>query len=117
MSGIVFFASESRAETVPFYTDRLGAEVWLEQTDCTVLQYDNMRFGFCERESADTDGILTFVTADRDGVDVLYDELADRARDPPEENPKYDIYHFFADDPEGRAVEVQAFDRETEAVR
>jgi hypothetical protein len=117
MSGIVFFASESRAETVSLYTDRLGAEVWLEQTDCTVLKYDNMLVGFCERESADTDGILTFVTDDRDGVDALYDELADQARDPPEANPRYDIYHFFADDPEGRAVEVQSFDHETEAVR
>ncbi|WP_423744440.1 VOC family protein (plasmid) [Haladaptatus sp. SPP-AMP-3] len=117
MSGIVFFASEVRAETVSFYVDRFGADVWLEQTDCTVLQYDNMRFGFCERESADTDGILTFVTDDRDGVDALYDDLADCACDPPEANPRYDIYHFFAEDPEGRAVEVQSFDSVTEPVR
>ncbi len=116
MSGIVFFASERRTETVEFYTDRLGAEVWLEQPDCTILQYDNMRFGFCERESADTDGILTFVADEREGVDSLYDELADCAREEPEANPTYDIYHFFAADPEGRAVEVQTFDHETRSV-
>ncbi|WP_458188512.1 VOC family protein [Haladaptatus sp. NG-WS-4] len=112
MRGIVFFASESRERTVSFYTGRLGAEVWLEQPDCTILQFDNLLFGFCERDAADTDGILTFVTDDREGVDALYDELADCARERPAENPRYDIYHFFADDPEGRAVEVQTFDHE-----
>ncbi|WP_049970138.1 glyoxalase/bleomycin resistance/dioxygenase family protein [Haladaptatus cibarius] len=116
MSGIIFFASENRAETVEFYTDRLGADVWLEQTDCTILKYDNMLFGFCARDSADTDGILTFITDDRAGVDSRYEELADCAREEPNANPEYDIYHFFADDPEGRAVEVQTFDHETESV-
>ncbi|WP_458205384.1 VOC family protein [Haladaptatus sp. NG-SE-30] len=116
MSSIVFFASESRAETVSFYTDRLGAEVWLKQPDCTILKYDNLLFGFCQRDSADTEGILTFVTDDREGVDRLYDELADCAREKPAGNPRYDIYHFFADDPEGRAVKVQTFDHSTESV-
>lgn len=116
MSGIVFFASENRETTVEFYTDRLGADVWLEQTDCTILKYDNMLFGFCARESADTDGILTFVADDRDGVDSLYDELEGCTREQPETNPAYDIYHFFADDPEGRTVEVQTFDHKTKSV-
>ncbi|RBI64054.1 VOC family protein [halophilic archaeon] len=116
MSGVVFFASEDRERTVSFYTDRLGADVWLEQPDCTVLKYDNMLFGFCERESADTDATVTFVTDDRAGVDALHEELADRARGDPVENERYDIYQFFADDPEGRTVEVQTFLRETDPV-
>nr|WP_266077919.1 hypothetical protein [Haladaptatus caseinilyticus] len=75
-----------------------------------------MLFGFCSRESADTDGILTFVTDDREGVDSLYDELKAWAQEKPDANPNYDIYHFFAEDPEGRTVEVQTFDHETKSV-
>jgi len=116
MSGVVFFASEDRERTVTFYVDRLDATVWLEQPDCTILQYDNMLFGFCERESADTDGTVTFVTDDRAGVDALHERLADRARGDPVENERYDIYQFFADDPEGRTVEVQTFLHETDPV-
>lgn len=109
MSGIVFFATREHDRVVEFYTETMGAEVWLEQPDCTVLRYDNQLLGFCDREAADTEGVVTFVRDDRDGVDELYDRLGDRARGPPEENERYEIYQFFADDPEGRTVEVQAF--------
>ncbi len=34
------------------------------------------------------------------------------ARDAPVHNERYDIYHFFAVDPEGRAVEFQRFESE-----
>jgi len=116
VTGIVFFASEAHDAVVGFYTDRLGADVWLEQPDCTVLRYDNQLFAFCDREEADTDGILTFVVADRDAVDAAHADLADVAREEPHENERYDIYQFFADDPEGRTVEVQAFLHDTDPV-
>jgi len=116
MSGIVFFASASLEETLAFYQETLGATRWLEQPDCTILQYDNMLLGFCEREAADTDGTITFVTDSRAGVDEAYDALADRARGEPVENERYRIYQFFAEDPEGRTIEVQTFLHETEPI-
>ena len=109
MSGIVFHATERLEEVVTFYVDRMGAEVRLEQPDCTILRYENLLFGFCDRETADTCGILTFVYPDRDAVDAAHDRLSDVAREEPHENPTYDIYQFFAEDPEGRTVECQAF--------
>jgi hypothetical protein len=109
MSGIVFFASEAHDDVLEFYTDRLGADVWLEQPDCTILRYDNQLFGFCDREDAETDGILTFVVEDRAAVDAVHDDLADVAREDPHENERYDIYQFFADDPDGRTAEFQTF--------
>lgn len=42
--------------------------------------------GFCEREAADTDGIVTFVHSDRVAVDDAYDRLQAYARGPPVEN-------------------------------
>jgi hypothetical protein len=109
MDGIVFFRTERQDEVVAFYRD-LGATVWREQPDCTILQAGDFRFGFCSREDADTEGIVTFVFEDRAGVDDAYAALGDRAAEPPQYNGTYDIYQFFAGDPEGRTVEFQTFE-------
>ncbi|MFC6974228.1 VOC family protein [Halomicroarcula sp. GCM10025709] len=108
MDGIVFFATERHDEVVRFYRD-LGAAVWREQPDCTILEAGGFRFGFCARDHADTEGIVTFVFEDRAGVDAAYESLADPG-DPPAFNDTYDIYQCFATDPEGRTVEFQTFE-------
>jgi catechol 2,3-dioxygenase-like lactoylglutathione lyase family enzyme len=109
MSGIVFYATERHDAVIDFYTDRLGADVWLEQPDCTVLKHDNLLVGFCARDRTDDCGILTFVYPDREAVDAVHADLSDVAREAPHENERYDIYQFFAEDPDGRTVEVQTF--------
>lgn len=57
MDGIVFFATGDLGPVVEFYADVVGAEVWLEQPDCTVLTHGGFRFGFCGR--AETDDCAT----------------------------------------------------------
>jgi hypothetical protein len=109
MDGIVFFRTERYEEVVGFYRD-LGASVWREQPDCTILSAGGFRFGFCDRDTADTEGIITFVYPGRDGVDRTYDRLADRADGEPVFNDTYDIYQFFATGPEGRTIEFQTFE-------
>ena len=109
MDGIVFFRTERHDDVIDFYRE-LGAEIWLEQPDCTILQAGAFRFGFCDRDAADTEGIVTFVFEDRSGVDEMYERLADAAEDEPRFNETYDIYQFFASDPEGRTVEFQCFE-------
>lgn len=109
MSGIVFFGSEQHESIASFYTDQVGADVWLDQSACTILQYDNLLFGFCQADAAETDGVLTFVTDDRAGVDEFYDRFEDRSRGEPAVNEEYEIYQFFAADPEGRTMEFQTF--------
>lgn len=96
-------------EVVDFYRERLDAAVWLEQPGCTILAHDEFRLGFCDRDRTDDCGVVTFYYDDRATVDRTYERLADVARGPPEENERYDIYQFFADDPDGRTVEVQTF--------
>jgi hypothetical protein len=110
MPGLVFFRTANRERVVEFYTDRLEFERWLEQEGgCTILQRANLLVGFCEADQSETDGIVTVAVEDRAAVDALYEELADVARGEPAENEAFDIYQFFAEDPDGRAVEVQTF--------
>lgn len=115
MSAITFFATTELDRIEEFYQN-IGATVWLEQPDCTILKYDNQLLGFCEREEADTEGIVTFVYADEAGVDSMYERLTERARDEPHENEAYDIYQFFAEDPDGRTIEFQTFQHPTEEI-
>lgn len=109
MPGIVFLSTRRLGEIVEFYTSRLGMKVWLEQEDCTILQYDNLTIGFCQRDHADTGGVITFWHDSREEVDAMYARLRDIAESSPRENSKYRIYHFFLRDPEGRTLEVQNF--------
>ncbi|MFC5133175.1 MULTISPECIES: VOC family protein [Haloferacaceae] len=109
MSGIVFYATEDHDAVVGFYRERLGMDVWLDQPDCTILRHGNLLVGFCDRDRTDDCGIVTFVYSDRAGVDAAHDRLGEAADEEPHENERYDIYQFFATDPDGRTVECQAF--------
>ena len=109
MSGIFVLSTMMRDEIVEFYTTRLELNIWIEQEDCTILRQDNLILGFCQRETADTGGIITFWYGSDKEVDDEYAKLADVAEGPPEVNEKYRIYHFFFRDPEGRMLEVQRF--------
>lgn len=121
--GITFFRTGNRDEVVGFYRDRLGCAVWREQPECTIIHRDGYALGFCDvespqavqadeatSESVETEGCLTFLHDDRAGVDADYETLADVADGEPRYNETYDIYQFFAEDPEGRTVEVQTFE-------
>lgn len=117
MTGIVFFRTDRRSQVVDFYTDTLGFEEWLKQDGgCTILQRENLLVGFCDADQSETAGIVTVVVEDREAVDHLYNRLESRADEPPAENPSFDIYQFFLDDPDGRAVEIQTFLHETPPV-
>lgn len=109
MGGIIFFKTNNLDRIVSFYQTRLRMTIWLEQPDCTILNYGNLLLGFCERESAETEGMITLVFESKKEVDDMYDDLQDIAIDKPNENEKYKIYQFFAKDPEGRVLEFQAF--------
>jgi hypothetical protein len=112
MDAIVFFRTERLADVVAFYRDRVGTEVWLEQPDCTILRVGDSRVGFCRGEAAETEGVITFVVDTRAAVEERHADLADVADGEPRFNERYEIYQFFATDPEGRTVEVQTFEHE-----
>lgn len=109
MAGIVFFQTEKYEEVSRFYTEELEMSIWLKQQDCLILQHGNLLLGFCEREPTQKNGIITLFYPHREQIDTQYKQLKDRAQAPPVVNEQYNIYHFFASDPEGRLIEFQAF--------
>ena len=108
-TGVVFFATVRLEDLTVFYTQKVGADLWMDQGDCRIFRHGQFLFGFCQREASETCGILTFVYPDRDGVDRMYEVFRDGALGAPRENLRYPIYNFFARDPEGRMIEFQFF--------
>jgi len=109
MSGIVFFKTGKLDELKNFYSNVIGCEIWLEQADCALFRHGNFIFGFCQRDEIDTGGMLTFFYENREEVDFMYEKIKDLAISAPAQNDKYEIYQFFARDPEGRMLEFQYF--------
>ena len=109
MSGIVFFGTNKLDELKNFYINEVGCDIWLEQADCIIFRHGNFLLGFCRRAEADITGIVTFFFDSREEVDRFYKKFSSTAENPPAENEKYRIYHFFTRDPEGRKVEFQYF--------
>ncbi|MFW9792869.1 MAG: VOC family protein [Candidatus Thorarchaeota archaeon] len=109
MAGIIFFRTMMLNEIIDFYVNEIGMHIWLEQEDCTILSHGNLLLGFCQRETPEHEGMITFFYPTEDDVDSMYKLLQDIAKAEPVVNEKYQIYQFFAEDPEGRALEFQAF--------
>ncbi len=107
--GIIFLRTAQLEEITDFYIDSVGCTLWLDQGGCRIFQHGNMLLGFCGSEQAETEGVITFFYPYKEGVDAAYKIFKDKADDPPRENSKYRIYHFYTRDPEGRSVEFQAF--------
>ena len=108
-TGVVFLKTLELELITEFYTQRVGAELWMDQRDCRIFRHGQFLFGFCQREESEACGILTFVYSDREAVDAMHEEFRDEALDAPCDNPSYPIYNFFARDPEGRLIEFQVF--------
>lgn len=108
-SGIVFFKTHQLEKLKHFYIEEVGCSMWMDQGDCCILSHGQFLFGFCTRPQQDLGGIITFVYDDNTEVDKLYARFSAIADGPPRLNTNYPIYHFFATDPEGRAIEFQVF--------
>ncbi len=96
-----------------FYGGVLGLPLVLDQGPCRIYRAAGEAFvGIClagARPVATEGVILTLVTPE---VDSWYQELARREvtlEGPPAVNPTYNIYNFFARDPDGHLVEFQKF--------
>ncbi|MFX0183647.1 MAG: VOC family protein [Candidatus Hodarchaeota archaeon] len=109
MAGILFQTTKNLSKIIDFYTTKIEAKIWINQTDCIILKHDNFLLGFCQREKISTGCLVTFFYSSKQEVDRIFQTLKDYAVTNPMENKKYNIYQFFAKDPEGRDLEFQAF--------
>ena len=97
-----------------FYADVLGLALVIDQGDCRIFRVAGEAFvGLCrchEDQSVCRDGVtLTLVTPDVDG---WHKHLAAHDAEilaPPSESAEFQIYRFFARDPEGHLLEFQRF--------
>ncbi len=112
MNGIVFYKTKKFSQIRDFYENTIGLKIWLEQKECIIYRYGNFLLGFCNRDQVDTDSMITFFFESRTLVDEFYQKLKHLATAVPKYNPNYDIYQFFAKDPEGRTLEFQYFENE-----
>lgn len=116
VAGIIFFRTGMLNTIVDFYVNELGMHIWLEQTDCIILNHGNLLLGFYEREIAELEGMITLFYPSREDVDVIFNQLKHIATTEPSMNERYRIYQFFGKDPEGRTLEFQAFLHQLEPI-
>ncbi len=110
---ITFLYTRSLERTGDFYEGVLSLPLAVDQGSCRIYRVtDDAYLGFCERDDAPETprGILyTLVTED---VDAWYAYLVTKGvpvDNEPAVNDAYGIYHFFARDPNGYAIEIQRF--------
>lgn len=109
MSGIIFFKTEKLDEVKNFYQTKIRCDLWLDQNTCAILQHGNFLLGFCAANTAEASGCITFFFPTPAEVDHMYTVMKDTADGPPRINDRFQIYQFFARDPEDRLLEFQYF--------
>lgn len=109
MSGIIFFKTQSLDIIHHFYHHTMEMELWLEQANCNIYKKGNLLLGFMEAELAETDGIITIFNQDRLVIERAYKKYESLVIQDLRINKKFNIYHFYICDPEGRKIEFQTF--------
>jgi len=110
---IPFYGTDDLDSTDRFYKDQLGLSLHKDQGVCRIYEVlPGGWIGFCthmEVAIGEHSPIITLLT---EKVDEVYQSLKKfdcDLGDPPQENPRFKIYHFFVRDPNGYLVEVQKF--------
>ena len=83
ISGLVFFKTLQLEQLKDFYINQVGASLWMDQGNCIILRHGNFLFGFCQRDKADLDALITFFYEKKEDVDRAYDVFKDIAVSPP----------------------------------
>lgn len=110
---IVFLGTQDLEGTDGFYSGLLGLKLYKDQGVCRIYDIPGGgRLGFCTHAPVirgERSPIITLLTED---VDKVYARLCQEGftpAHPPKENPRFGIYHFFVNDPNGYLLEVQRF--------
>lgn len=110
---ITFLPAADLAEVDRFYGGVLGLELALDQGTCRIYRVAGGAYvGFCEGGNPLAQPgavILTLVTEDVAGWFERLEARGAPTDGAPRVNPRFQIEHFFATDPNGYRVEVQRF--------
>ncbi len=113
---IIFFGCRDLDSIRNFYGGVLDFDLYKDQGSCLIYKLPGGNYlGYCqhlEKKAADRSPIITLLCETQKEVDEFYHYFknADRPTDqPPKVNEKFNLYHFFARDPEGYTLEIQCF--------
>jgi catechol 2,3-dioxygenase-like lactoylglutathione lyase family enzyme len=100
--------------TCAFYADKLGLELVLDQGMCRIYRTGPTGFlGVCQkrpgREVEPKGVVITFVTDDVDGWHAHLLAQGVTPDGPPARSEAFNVYAFFARDPNGYRLEFQSF--------
>lgn len=114
-SFITFLRTDNLEKTTQFYTSIMNCPLIIDQGLCRIFQItENSFIGFCSHflEEKQDAVCLTFVCDTKEEVDNWYKKLKKegvKVKDSPKNNLKFNIYNFFAEDPNGITLEIQVF--------
>ncbi len=111
---ITFLRTARPEENKTFYGQTLGLSLVLDQGACRIYRVTTgASIGFCADDKPlpepTSTVVFTLVTQDVDGWYEKLSEAGVPTDGPPRHNEKYQIDHFYADDPDGYRIEVQRF--------
>jgi catechol 2,3-dioxygenase-like lactoylglutathione lyase family enzyme len=109
---IAFYPAHDLEATRDFYERDLCLPLVRDQGTCLIFGVaTNAYVGFCQSENVPEHPglIVTLLTQDVDGFYHRLRQLGVETEAAPKQNDSYQIYHFFARDPDGYRVEVQRF--------
>jgi len=110
---ITFFGATDLDKIHTFYSDTLGFKLYMDQGVCRLYEVPGGgMIGFCTHvppTPGEKSPLITFLTEDVDAVYSLMVEKGYKPLEKPKKNPRFPVYHFFVQDPEGYKVEIQRF--------
>ncbi len=108
---VVFLSVSDLEVSSKFYGETLGLRLARDQGTCRIFHLsDTSYIGVCQGDppSSPNGLTLTMVSEDVDGwYKILKDQI--KIRHSPKLNEKYQIYHFYLEDPDGYTIEIQRF--------
>jgi catechol 2,3-dioxygenase-like lactoylglutathione lyase family enzyme len=110
---IHFYKVDDLKKTREFYQDVLGCSLYKDQGSCLIYDVKGLgKIGFCTHHPTQKNDAtcITFVYETKEEVDAMYALLKNyTALEHPHENTQFQIYQFFAKDPNGLTLEFQVF--------
>lgn len=109
---IPFYPVHDLAATRDFYHREVGLELEREEARCLIFRAAGGHLGFCLFDGPLPDHEALTLSLVAEDVDLLYQRLRQLGVDteqPPRRNEHYQVYHFFARDPDGYRVEFRRF--------
>ena len=110
---IMFLGTNDLEKTHHFYHELLKLPLYKDQGLCRIYDISGGgRLGFCSHIKVIRDYKSPIITLLTDEVNDIYARLIKagmKIEEPPKVNPKFNIYHFFLEDPCGYSVEIQKF--------